>query len=183
MPVEQVTIALDTKTIIDTQKVYGSSSPITNSGCEVQYIKEDFYCSFTNQQSQIDSLVADGYTLTFGDSCTQVYEKPDPVIENIANDDFVEVAQGQAVSFNVITNDVSGTSQALSIHSFTQPLYGTLTKVNSTTFRYTHNGTDNFADTFNYTATNDNGETNIATVSISISFELAWRPIAPTCLT
>jgi hypothetical protein len=138
----------------------------SQTDCDIIFVKD--VCDYTNQQSQIDDLIAQGYTLKSEVGCSRVYEKVDTPDDNVANDDYVMVDEGESTTFNVIANDVSGSSQNLVIGSFTQPTNGTVTQVNTTSFKYTHNGSKTTSDSFTYVAENDAGQSNTATVYISI---------------
>ena len=143
----------------------------SQNGCEVTLTKDTTECSFLGQQSYIYSLMADGYVLIDDSECRKVFEKDDLVeATNEAVDDFAEVNQGESININVVANDRSGSTQALIVDSYTytQPSHGTLELINATTFKYTHDGSSNFTDTFTYAATNDLGVTDPATVYITI---------------
>lgn len=140
---------------------------ISETDCVITFQKQ--VCSFTNQQAQIDSLIADGYTLIGETACSKVFEKPDVLAVNEAKDNYVQVDQGGSTTFNVIANDISGSTQNLSIHDFTQPQNGVVTKTNSSNFKYVHNDSSTVSDSFTYRAENNLGITNHATVTIAIA--------------
>jgi hypothetical protein len=143
-------------------------------GCDITFVKQ--VCSFTGQQAQIDTLISDGYTLVGETECSKVFEKTETV-PNKANDDYVEVDEGLATTFNVIANDTTESAYPLRIESFTLPNRGMLMKVSDSSFKYTHDGSDTTTDSFTYTAKNDLGETNLAKVEISIiPFDLQITP-------
>lgn len=148
---------------------------LSEVGCVITFTKD--VCSFTNQQVQIDNLINDGYTLIGETDCSKVFEKPDSPVSNEAKDDYVQVDQGGSTTFNAIANDISGSTQNLSIYDFTQPLNGVVTQVNGTNFKYVHNGSSTTTDSFTYRAENDLGVTNFATVTIAIApFSLTVSP-------
>lgn len=89
------------------------------------------------------------------------YTSRNPVI----SDDTANVVQGGTVVINVLDNDEVGIGAVVTVA--TQPEYGTATVNEDNEIEYTHDGSDNFADTFTYTVT-ENGCSSTATITISI---------------
>lgn len=86
----------------------------------------------------------------------------------IANDDSINVQVGQSVNINVLANDTDAEGDILTPIIVSQPLHGTIEVNADKTIKYTHNGSDNFDDSFTYKVNDGNTDSNIATVSISI---------------
>ncbi|MFY0600080.1 MAG: VCBS domain-containing protein, partial [Cyclobacteriaceae bacterium] len=78
---------------------------------------------------------------------------------------------GDSTDDGVGVNDSDADGDNLTIELVTAPLYnGTSFTLNSDgTFIYTHDGSENFTDTFTYKVTDPDGESSIATVTINIS--------------
>jgi len=85
----------------------------------------------------------------------------------VAVDDTATVDMGGNVLIDVLANDTDANGHTLSPVIITQPTYGTVTKV-GTQLRYTHNGTENYIDSFTYAANDGYINSNIATVDIVV---------------
>jgi hypothetical protein len=90
--------------------------------------------------------------------------KPAP----IANNDTVTTNEDTAKSFNVLTNDTSGSGGGLSVTSYTQAAHGTLVKGASGSFTYTPAANYNGTDFFTYTMSDGSGSAT-GTVNITIN--------------
>ncbi len=86
----------------------------------------------------------------------------------VAVDDAATTQEDTAVDINVLANDTDVDGDALSIESFTQGAHGTVTQVGSQ-LRYSPNADWNGTDTFTYTASDGNGGSDAATVTITVA--------------
>ncbi|MGE0444161.1 MAG: Ig-like domain-containing protein, partial [Vicinamibacterales bacterium] len=82
--------------------------------------------------------------------------------------DQVETPEDVAIDVNVLLNDTNPDGGALTIVSFTQPDGGTVTFGPNATLRYTPHANVNGGDTFTYTIRNDAGDTDGATVFVTV---------------
>jgi subtilisin family serine protease len=83
----------------------------------------------------------------------------------VATNDNTLVDEAGSVSVDVLANDTDVDS-TLTITSFTQPTHGTVSEV-SGQLQYTHDGTENFSDSFTYAIT-DGEFTDVAIVFLTI---------------
>ncbi|MBT3223453.1 MAG: tandem-95 repeat protein [Proteobacteria bacterium] len=98
----------------------------------------------------------------------------------VANNDTGGVFEGNSVTINLTNNDqdIDGTIDDSTIDVTTDPTYGTLVDNDDGTVTYTHDGTENFSDTFQYQVQDDDGAwSNSATVTITIT-EVNDAPVA-----
>ncbi|MGF1547930.1 MAG: choice-of-anchor C family protein, partial [Thiotrichales bacterium] len=86
----------------------------------------------------------------------------------VANNDAVVTDEDKPVTFNVLGNDTDVDGDTLSVESFTQPSYGTVTKNADGTFTYTPAADYNGSDSFTYVVTDGKGGTSTATVTIDV---------------
>ena len=90
----------------------------------------------------------------------------DPPVANDDSDSFAEDSSNNQV--DVLTNDVDPDGDSLDISSITQPSHGTATYTASYVY-YTPDTDYNGPDQFGYTITDNNGGSDSATVSITIT--------------
>ncbi|MCK6471603.1 MAG: Ig-like domain-containing protein, partial [Planctomycetes bacterium] len=97
-----------------------------------------------------------------------------------ANDDSANVNEGQTAGINVAGNDTDSDDglDLASIQIVTSAANGTLQVNNDGTVDYTHDGSENFTDSFTYTIEDTRGSvTGAATVSITIN-SINDKPVA-----
>lgn len=93
----------------------------------------------------------------------------------ISNNNYINVDQGSGQFLlisgqnTVLWNDTDPESGVLTAHLINDVSYGTLNLTSSGTFLYTHNGTDNFTDQFQYRAFDGTSSGNLATAFITIN--------------
>ena len=157
---------------LDTDVTYGSLT--LNADGTFSYThdgSENFSDSFTYIISD-----ADGGTTSTG----MVTIAINPVNDNdpVAVDDSITVDEGGTVTTldggatSVLANDTDTDlpNDSLSVSLDTDVTYGTLTLNADGTFSYTHDGSENFADSFTYIVSDaDGGTTSTGTVSIAIN--------------
>ena len=76
--------------------------------------------------------------------------------------------EGSSVTIDLLANATDVDSPSLSIDHLTQPVHGTLTDNNDGTVTYTHDGAENFSDSFEYTLGDDSAATATAVVVLTI---------------
>ena len=92
----------------------------------------------------------------------------------VAVNDAVSTLEDQPITFNMLTNDLDAEGDTLTASivneaSFTAPLNGTLAQNADGSFTYTPNANYFGSDTFTYTANDGSLDSNLATVSITIT--------------
>ncbi|APG59411.1 hypothetical protein LPB144_02855 [Christiangramia salexigens] len=93
----------------------------------------------------------------------------------VANNDAINVDEGSTKAIlisgnlSVLQNDTDAENNALTAVLVSNVSHGSLTLNSDGTFSYTHNGSENFTDSFTYKANDGNLDSNIATVSITIN--------------
>ena len=93
----------------------------------------------------------------------------------VANADAIAVAEGGTATSlvggatSVMANDGGLSDTPVNVSLVTDVAHGTLTLNADGTFSYTHDGSENFSDSFSYRLTDNDGQVSDATVSISIS--------------
>lgn len=92
-----------------------------------------------------------------------VNDPPDAV------DDAVVVSEDTAATIPVLSNDSDPEAHILSVSSVTQPAHGSVTLNADGTVTYTPNANFNGADSFSYTASDTNGATDTASVSVTVT--------------
>jgi arylsulfatase A-like enzyme len=90
--------------------------------------------------------------------------------QNISKDDFATTAPGTEVTIDVLANDEDRDGDALKVSNFTQAKNGTVVENVDSTFTYTPETDFIGIDTFTYTITDKQGETDMATVTIGIYY-------------
>ena len=86
-----------------------------------------------------------------------------------AVDDVAEVDEDESIGIDVVANDTDVDSEELSVAGFGQGSNGSVTSGPNGTLIYTPNPDFNGADSFTYTVEDDDGLTNVATVTITIN--------------
>ncbi len=166
LPNDSLTVA------VDTDVAYGTLT--LNADGTFSYVhdgSENFSDSFTYIVSD-----ADGGTTSTGTVSITV----NPVNDNdpVATDDSISVNEGAtgtsldggATSVLANDTDVDLPNDSLSITLDTDVTYGTLTLNADGTFSYTHDGSENFSDSFAYIVSDaNNGTTSTGTVTIAIN--------------
>ncbi|PVV24611.1 MAG: hypothetical protein B6D78_01240, partial [gamma proteobacterium symbiont of Ctena orbiculata] len=71
-------------------------------------------------------------------------------------------------SATVLNNDTGLGDTPVTVSLVTDVNHGTLTLNGDGTFSYSHNGSENFSDSFTYRVTDNDGQSNVATVNINI---------------
>jgi VCBS repeat-containing protein len=94
-----------------------------------------------------------------------------PVNDNppLTRPGWVSVAEGGTVARSVTARDADLPNDALSFALVTGPAQGALTLNSNGSYSYTHNGTENFTDSFVYKVTDAQGASNQATVTLTIT--------------
>lgn len=86
----------------------------------------------------------------------------------VAVDDFIFVESGQAKTVDLRSNDTDPDGDTLSVIIVTQPQYGDVIINGDGSITYTHDGSNNFNDSFKYKVTDGVVESNVANVTIDI---------------
>ncbi|MBV2135387.1 MAG: tandem-95 repeat protein [Candidatus Thiodiazotropha sp. (ex Ctena orbiculata)] len=137
---------------------------------------ENFTDSFTYRVTDNDGQTADA-TVTINVT---------PVSDTIpvANADSITVAEGGTASTlvggssTVLNNDTGLGDTPVTVSLVTDVVNGTLTLNGDGTFSYTHDGSENFTDSFTYRITDNDGETADATVTINVTPVSDQTPVA-----
>jgi hypothetical protein len=95
----------------------------------------------------------------------------------IAADDAATTQQGDAIVIDVLDNDTLGNGATNALAIQTQPAHGTLTIQADQTIRYAPNYSFFGADTFEYRLTDQNGDSDVATVTVGVFFVSGQVPI------
>ncbi|MES9998399.1 MAG: Ig-like domain-containing protein, partial [Candidatus Thiodiazotropha lotti] len=108
-----------------------------------------------------------------------------PVNDNpVAHDDSISLNEGGTTSTlvggspTVLNNDTELGDTPVTVSLVTDVNYGTLTLNSDGTFSYTHNGSEDFTDSFTYRLTDNDGQTSDATVNITITPVSDSLPVA-----
>ncbi|MEW8676078.1 MAG: Ig-like domain-containing protein, partial [Candidatus Thiodiazotropha endolucinida] len=137
---------------------------------------ENFTDSFTYRITDNDGETADA-TVTI--NVTPVSDATP-----VANADSITVAEGATAttlvggSSTVLNNDTGLGDTPVTVSLVTDVTNGTLTLNGDGTFSYTHDGSENFTDSFTYRVTDNDGETADATVTINITPVSDQTPVA-----
>ena len=96
-----------------------------------------------------------------------------PVNDNapVASNDAATVAEGATATISVLGNDTDADLPAntLTVIKVSDPAHGTVTLNADGTFTYVHDGSENFTDSFTYKVNDGRHDSNVATVSITIT--------------
>ncbi|MFI0377516.1 MAG: DUF4347 domain-containing protein, partial [Candidatus Thiodiazotropha sp.] len=102
----------------------------------------------------------------------------------VANADSITVAEGGTATtldggFSTVLNNDTGLGDTpVTVSLVTDVTNGSLTLNDDGTFSYTHDGSENFTDSFTYRVTDNDGETADATVTINITPVSDQTPVA-----
>jgi len=125
--------------------------------------------------STSDSLVyrvSNVYGMQSNDGQIDISIDPPPNLPPVAADDQLTLVSGGSGTLNVIDNDTDsdGTLNTDSIVLHASPLHGHLQSLGGGSFSYTHDGSANLTDSFQYSVADNLGlVSNIATVEIVIT--------------
>jgi VCBS repeat-containing protein len=128
---------------------------------------ENFSDSFTYRVSDNDGQTSD--------ATVNIMITPVSDTTPVANADSISVAEGGTAttlvggSATVLNNDTGLSDTPVSISLVSDVTNGTLTLNNDGTFFYTHDGSENFSDSFTYRVTDNDGQMADATVSVTIT--------------
>jgi hypothetical protein len=87
----------------------------------------------------------------------------------VANPDTLAITTGDTGVINVLSNDSDWDKDPLTITSFTQGAFGTVTASGGSSLRYTRTLTSSTADTFTYTISDGFGATSTGTVTVTFA--------------
>ncbi|MEW8067053.1 MAG: Ig-like domain-containing protein, partial [Candidatus Thiodiazotropha endolucinida] len=137
---------------------------------------ENFTDSFTYRVTDNDGQTADA-TVTI--NVTPVSDETP-----VANADSITVAEGGTIttlvggSSTVLNNDTGLGDTPVTVSLVTDVVNGALTLNSDGTFSYTHDGSENFTDSFIYRITDNDGETSDTTVAINVTPVSDTTPVA-----
>ncbi|MES9910239.1 MAG: DUF4347 domain-containing protein, partial [Candidatus Thiodiazotropha sp.] len=137
---------------------------------------ENFNDSFTYRVTDNDGETADA-TVTI--NVTPVSDQTP-----VANADSITVAEGGTATtldggFSTVLNNDTGLGDTpVTVSLVTDVTNGSLTLNGDGTFSYTHDGSENFTDSFTYRVTDNDGETADATVTINVTPVSDATPVA-----
>ena len=137
---------------------------------------ENFSDSFTYRITDNDGQTADA---TVSITITPVSDTTP-----VANADAITVAEGgtattlDSTANSVLANDTGLGDTPVTVSLVVDVTNGTLTLNADGTFGYTHDGSENFSDSFTYRVTDNDGQTSDATVSITITPVSDTTPVA-----
>ncbi|MES9950937.1 MAG: Ig-like domain-containing protein, partial [Candidatus Thiodiazotropha sp.] len=137
---------------------------------------ENFTDSFTYRVTDNDGETADA-TVTI--NVTPVSDQTP-----VANADSISVAEGGTATtldggFSTVLNNDTGLGDTpVTVSLVTDVTNGSLTLNGDGTFSYTHDGSENFTDSFTYRVTDNDGETADATVTINVTPVSDATPVA-----
>jgi len=87
----------------------------------------------------------------------------------VAVDDAVtKSGGGPSLNIDVLANDTDANSDPLTVTNLTQPVNGTVTVNGNNTVKYTPDSEFTGVDTFTYTANDGTGDSNVATVTVTV---------------
>ncbi|QQZ29830.1 tandem-95 repeat protein [Thiothrix subterranea] len=92
-------------------------------------------------------------------------------------DDVASTVSGESVDINVLSNDSSPVGMPLTVGSYTDPANGTVTQAGNM-LTYTPKPSFVGTDTFTYVATDPEGNSAIATVTVTVTSPLLDKPVA-----
>ncbi|MCB1914612.1 MAG: DUF4347 domain-containing protein, partial [Rhodocyclaceae bacterium] len=134
-----------------------------------------------------DSALVDSEVAVMANSSTgtvNITVDPGSTATPVANADAITVAEGgtatslDSAATSVLANDAGLGDTPVTVSLVTDVSFGSLTLNADGTFTYTHDGTENFSDSFTYRVTDNDGETSDATVSITITPVSDQTPVA-----
>ena len=138
---------------------------------------ENFSDSFTYRVTDNDGQTSDA---TVSITITPVSDTTP-----VANADTITVAEGGTATLldggasTVLANDTGLGDTPVTVCLVTGPTQSSAFTLNADgTFSYTHNGSENFSDSFTYRVTDNDGQTSDATVSITITPVSDQTPVA-----
>ncbi|MEW8316163.1 MAG: Ig-like domain-containing protein [Candidatus Thiodiazotropha endolucinida] len=140
---------------------------------------ENFTDSFTYRVTDNDGQTADA-TVTI--NVTPVSDATP-----VANADNISVAEGATATTlvggasTVLNNDTGLGDTPVTVSLVTDVTNGSLTLNGDGTFSYTHDGSENFTDSFTYRVTDNDGQTADATVTINVTPVSDATPVARAC--
>ncbi|MBK6973391.1 MAG: tandem-95 repeat protein [Sterolibacteriaceae bacterium] len=160
-----------------TARAHGSLTSTPTAPSAVHgYGSENFSDSFSYRLTDNDGETS---TATVSITITPVSDTTP-----VANADAISVAEGGTATSllggatNVKTNDTGLTDTPVNVSLVTDVAHGTLTLNADGSFSYTHDGSENFSDSFSYRLTDNDGQSSTATVSITISPVSDTTPVA-----
>ncbi|MFC1877149.1 Ig-like domain-containing protein [Thermodesulfobacteriota bacterium] len=157
----------DTLTVSAVSQGTNGSVSITNNGNNVTYTPNaDFNGSDSFTYTAYDGTPGSTDTATVNVTIGAENDPP------VANDDSASTDEDTAVIIDVLDNDTDTDGDPLEVSNVTDGNYGSVSITNNgTNVTYTPDTDFNGPDIFTYTASDGNGGTNTATVSISVSAE------------
>ena len=160
-------LANDTDPEGDTLTVTAVTDPLhgstTNNGTDVTYTPDPDFCG----SDDFGYTISDG---TAGDSALVV-----PVVvichndSPVANDDSATANEDTPVGVSVLVNDADPDFDELSLTSVTDPAHGTAAVATNSVASYTSDADFCGSDSFDYTMTDNHGESASATVSVTVT--------------
>ncbi|MCM8881758.1 MAG: tandem-95 repeat protein [Candidatus Thiodiazotropha sp.] len=154
------------------QIAYSNSNSTPPAGVQIDWIFDD---GNSGAQGSGGALQAIGSTTV---SITAVNYVP------VATADSITVAEGGTAttlvggSATVLNNDTGLGDTPVNVSLVTNVTQGSLTLNSDGTFSYTHNGSENFNDSFTYRVTDNDGQTSDATVNITVTPVSDETPVA-----
>ncbi|MEW8048125.1 MAG: DUF4347 domain-containing protein, partial [Candidatus Thiodiazotropha sp.] len=137
----------------------------------------------TASSMDITVRTTDGGGLSYDEVITITIENVDEYTP-VANADSVSVAEGGTATLldggfaTVLNNDTGLGDTPVTVSLVTDVTNGSLTLNGDGTFSYTHDGSENFTDSFTYRITDNDGETADATVTINVTPVSDETPVA-----
>ncbi|UWR25066.1 tandem-95 repeat protein [Sulfitobacter sp. S223] len=163
----------DSLTVAEVLSEPTNGTVVLNGDGTVSYTPDaDFFGT-----DSFDFVIADGRG---GTDVSNVSVSVNGVEDNpVANDDFANVLQGEAVLIDLLANDTDADGDALSILSIVDPANGSIVNNGDGTVSYTASDPDFVGTvTFEYVLSDGDGPTDMATVSIGVTTE----PVLPTAV-
>ena len=141
--------------------------PALNGGTVVSHAPS---LSVTGDGTTTITIEVIGAVTTFGNSDVISYLSLTGLFNQnpVAADDFVNVDKGGVVSIDALANDTDADGHDLTLFISTQPLHGTAVLKPDGNIKYTHDGSENYTDSFEYVAQDGYIASNVATVHIGV---------------
>ena len=164
----------DNLTITNVGQPANGTATIVSNGTQIKYTPNPGF-------SGVDIF---DYTISDGNGGTAmatetVTVKPAPNTKPTANDDSAMTEFDQMVTLDTIANDTDPENDSLTITNVGQPANGTATIVsNGTQIKYTPNPGFSGIDVFDYTISDGNGGTSMATETVTVKPAPNTKPIA-----